>query len=128
MGVPGLLGGVDQARPGIFRRHARHGHGPLNKAGAALGGDVRSRHRGLAAADEDPEAKVPGLFALDLFQGPEPDVDRKGLVFGVDGFGGVSTSLYGGGDKISGELGHHAPDMAVHRPRGKPGGRLQGRA
>ena len=125
---PGLPVGIDQARPGIFRCHARHGHGPLNKAGAAFGRDVRSRHRSLAAADEDPEAEVPGLFALDLFQGPEPDIDRKGLVFGVNGFGGVGARLDGGGDKINGEVGHHDPDMAVHRPRGKPGGRLHGRA
>jgi hypothetical protein len=47
-----------KAGVGVLGRQAGHGHGPLSQLAAAVDRDIGAGDRGLAPADEDPQAEV----------------------------------------------------------------------
>ena len=54
----------------------------------------------MPPADKDAQAQVPRFLALDLFQSAMAHRDRKGLMLGLHGFGGVCTGPQGVGDQV----------------------------
>ncbi len=85
---------------GVFGGQPGHGHGALNQAGAGGLGQVGGRHRRLTPTDEDPQAQVAALFALDVLQPAVADPDRQGCAFGRDRLGGIGSGAQGTGDEI----------------------------
>ena len=62
----------------------------------AAGRQVGAADHRLAPADEDAQAEVARLLALDLLQRAQAHADGERLALGVDGFGGVGAGLQGG--------------------------------
>src|SRR5690606_30902994 len=77
-------------------------------------GQVGGRDARLPTADEDAEAEIAALLALDVLQPAVADADREGGALGGHGLGGVGSRLQGGGDEIGEDVGgggvrRHAP-------------------
>ncbi|MNS77649.1 hypothetical protein D3C72_1112340 [compost metagenome] len=106
---------------GVFGRQFGHGHGALDQTGAGGVGQVGGGDRGLTPADEDAQAQIAGLLALDLFQFGVAHADGQGGAVGGNRLGGVGAGLQRGGDQIGQDVGGgrligHAPIWRT-RPR-----------
>ena len=74
---------LGQVGIGVFGSDPGHGHGARREGFQAGVGHIRSRHDGLAASDEDPQADIQTRRGLDVFQGSATHANaRRG---GLDG-------------------------------------------
>ena len=89
----------------VFRGEPGHGHGAFDQTGPGSFGQVRGRDGRHAPADEDAQAEIAALLALDLLERAVADADGQGGALGRDGFGGVGAGPEGGGDQVGEEVG-----------------------
>ena len=102
---------IEQAAKRISRHHPGHRHGLFGQAGKACGVSVAAADNGLALADEDAQANIQPLGALQLLQLAQAPLHRKTGIFHQQRIGGISTRLARGGDKGG------QPVEAVHAKR-----------
>src|SRR5690606_19672726 len=108
----------------VFGRQPGHGHGPLHEAGAGGVGQVGGGDGSLAAADENAQAEVAALLALDVLEPAVADADGEGGALGAHRLGGIGAGPEGGGDQISQDVGGGGVGSGGHAPiwPGRPGG------
>ena len=89
----------------VFGGQPGHGHGAFDQTGPGSFGQVRGRDGRHAPADEDAQAEIAALLALDLLEGTVADADGQGGALGRDGLGSVGPGPQGGGDQVREKVG-----------------------